>query len=383
MDSLSKTIQRTLELQPYWSTYSYQDRFNSPELTERGGLVKNIGPDRLIELINQKEIANKSSYKNWDSNGSNGSGNIARVPWFRLFDTEYSSGAQDGFYLTFLFNFLGNHMCLSLNQASTSGDAMIPLLEKEISQRVEWARDVVGKDFLSKDGLSDVINLDVKKGQLGYAYALTNITSFVYEIDRVPEEEVIINDINYLLTGLDNIYKALDSGEILPGEYEAELEVEVAETEKGGARKNKGPSGKKGGQGYNANAKERKAIDMRAMEVSIEHYESQGWKVKDVSKKYGGGRDLDVSKNGEKKFVEVKGTTTKNPASVQLTPNEVKHSMKYPENSVLLIVGDIKWEDRKNLLCTGGKIIEIFPWTTNFKDKNLKPIKFKYEINDK
>lgn len=380
MESLNDVIQRTLELQPYWESYNYKERFKSPELTERGGLVKNLGPNRIIELLKENKVAANSSYENWNSNGSNGSGNIARVPWFRLYEADYSSGAQDGFYITFLFNFYGKQMYLSLNQASTSGDAMIPLLEKEITQRVDWARNVVGNDFLSKENLLDSINLDVKKGQLGYAYALTNITSFAYEINNIPDEEVIIEDINYLLTGLDNIYKSLDSGAILPGEYEAQLEMEVTQTEKGGARSNKKSRNRKKGQGYNPNAKERKANDTRAMEVATDYYTSQGWKVKDVSKKYGGGRDLDISKNGDKRYVEVKGTTTEDPASVQLTPNEVKNSMKFPNNSVLLIVGDIQWEDRKNLLCVGGKVIEIFPWTTSFEDKNLTPIKFKYEI---
>ena len=107
-----------------------------------------------------------------------------------------------------------------------------------------------------------------------------------------------------------------------------------------------------------------------------EYFRSLGWSVKDVSKKYGGGRDLDCKKDGVEKVVEVKSTTTKNPSSVSLTKNEVNKSREDPTKSVLLIVSGIEWVDRANLKLEGGEVKEIYPWTID--DEKLQPEKYKY-----
>ena len=137
MDNLPQLMNRILELQPSWHRYTSTERFQSEEIIERGNLVTKEAPKLLDSLVSNKKICSKSIYNNWKSNGSNGSGNIAKIPWFRLYEPDFSSSAQDGFYITFLFNSYGKAAYLTLNQASTKGESMIALSDKEVLEIVK------------------------------------------------------------------------------------------------------------------------------------------------------------------------------------------------------------------------------------------------------
>lgn len=84
-----------------------------------------------------------------------------------------------------------------------------------------------------------------------------------------------------------------------------------------------------------------RAVERRAVEVTTEHLESQGWSVQDVGlvESY----DLDCARSQESLHVEVKGTSGLG-AAVSLTVNEVEHARDGFPDVALAIVSSIRVE---------------------------------------
>ncbi len=223
MDKLQNLLQEVISIQPSYgnfATHQQKERNSSPEMIRRRDLVINSGPENIKEYINQKSIAQNSPFKEWSCVGSNGVTNSAEIPWMRIFVEKYSDSPQRGFYLTLLFNALGSGVYLTLNQGSTKGKDSFSKLDPEIvDQRVNWAKKIVGTEFLNDRGF-EKINLESRRSQLGEAYAATDIASFFYGDGEVPSDEVILEDINFLIQGLDSIYLAIENGAVIPGVFE-------------------------------------------------------------------------------------------------------------------------------------------------------------------
>ena len=106
MTLLAEIFQEIISIQPSFDKFnSSKERNNSPEMQRRRELSVKLGPDKLNSLIGEKLIGNSKNYSGWECVGSNGITNAAEIPWIRIFLEEYSPSPQNGFYLTFLFNF--------------------------------------------------------------------------------------------------------------------------------------------------------------------------------------------------------------------------------------------------------------------------------------
>ena len=135
------------------------------------------------------------------------------------------------------------------------------------------------------------------------------------------------------------------------------------------------------GQGVVIDPKRRKAIELRAMEVAIDHYEKLGFTVENTSmaKPY----DLVCSLPGVTRRVEVKGTTSDG-KSVLLTINEV--------TSAHNIKGEAYWTDLfilhsistaefiKSGAANGGIMRKIENWKP--RSTSLDPIAYRYTIDE-
>ena len=90
---------------------------------------------------------------------------------------------------------------------------------------------------------------------------------------------------------------------------------------------------------------EKKAIELRAMDVVATHYRDRGWSIEDTSKSNpeGSGTPFDfrITKGDKKKYVEVKGAS-KRRERVTLTANEVQHARDHSSQSVLVVVSGIR-----------------------------------------
>jgi ribosomal protein L37AE/L43A len=132
------------------------------------------------------------------------------------------------------------------------------------------------------------------------------------------------------------------------------------------------------GQGFGLSHAERRVVELRAMQVARTLYESAGWEVTDQS--LSNPFDLLATKNGTKRFIEVKGTIGDG-FSVIITQGEVKHVSCNPENSALVVVSRINLTLIDGVLEANGGIVSTHkdPWL--IVDKNLSPTQYCYQLN--
>jgi hypothetical protein len=114
-------------------------------------------------------------------------------------------------------------------------------------------------------------------------------------------------------------------------------------------------------QGFRESFKERRVIELRAMEAATEHLTSAGWEVEDVSatRSY----DLHACRGADELHVEVKGTTGDGTA-VLLTPNEVALARDKHPATALVVVSDVALTeaDDGSPQAEGGSLAMIEPW---------------------
>lgn len=124
-----------------------------------------------------------------------------------------------------------------------------------------------------------------------------------------------------------------------------------------------------GGQGFVTSPEYRKAIELHAMRLALEHY-SRAWpEVQDVSATEP--FDLLCLGNGRQLRVEVKGTASSGEC-VLLTRNEVRHARTYRGQIALFLVSHVEIDSSG--AARGGRIVQFEPWDI---DRNrLEPIAY-------
>lgn len=163
---------------------------------------------------------------------------------------------------------------------------------------------------------------------------------------------------------------AADNGTKLPDAAQRETQLKARVDQSG-----------RTGQGVVIDPKRRKAIELRAMEVAIDHYEGLGFTVENTSmaKPY----DLVCRLSEATRRVEVKGTTS-NGVSVFLTINEVTSANNVDGEAYstdLFILHSISTaEFAKSGAANGGIMRKIENWRP--RPAALDPIAFKYTIDD-
>ena len=133
------------------------------------------------------------------------------------------------------------------------------------------------------------------------------------------------------------------------------------------------------GQGFRLSSKERKAIEIYAMNFVIKKYKKQNWKIIDVSARRDKGYDLYLKKDDKVLLCEVKGTSGSG-NKVNLTKNEVLAAKNNYPNSMLCIVSGIFLDRSKNPpLASLGKLTEINPWKID--ENKLESLTYFYHLN--
>jgi hypothetical protein len=134
------------------------------------------------------------------------------------------------------------------------------------------------------------------------------------------------------------------------------------------------------GRGYSSRLSpaERKAIELRGMDLAIAHFESLGFDVDDVSSNQS--YDLRCTSDETHIDVEVKGTTTSGEV-VLLTANEVQHALSSYPNTALAIVQGIVLDRSGATPSARGGLLEVrSPWRP--LDTDLRPIAYRYQPTD-
>jgi ribosomal protein L37AE/L43A len=135
-----------------------------------------------------------------------------------------------------------------------------------------------------------------------------------------------------------------------------------------------------GGQGFGLSAEQRRAVELRAMQLTRGLYERDGWSLKDTSSV--SPYDFYAEKGAERRFIEVKGTTGAGD-SVMLTASEVQHAREHQQETALVIVSDVRVEavDGEWHADAGHIACHCYPWTP--EDNRLSPTEYRYDVRDK
>jgi hypothetical protein len=126
------------------------------------------------------------------------------------------------------------------------------------------------------------------------------------------------------------------------------------------------------GQGYSLSPKERRFIEVTAMNRAREHFIGRGYDVEDVHKDQH--YDLKCRKGEKEVLVEVKGTTGTG-RSLLLTGCEVDFARKHSSRMALMIVHSINLKKKRSK--SNGSCVVIQPW--NVEDGRLEPRSYAYE----
>jgi hypothetical protein len=187
--TLSGYLQRVLELQSFYSLGV------NPEMQERALIVRDLGVVQIRELL-----ADIDTSKKLKVNGSGGIGGNAVVPWIRISDPAKSTSAQNGWYLVFLFAADGSTVALTLNQGVTNKKAT------EIVESVAASRAMLKShsypEVQTSSEPKESFDLRAPGNKLAKLYQAGNIEAFVYEKGSIPADDIVLNDIRYLLDRL-------------------------------------------------------------------------------------------------------------------------------------------------------------------------------------
>lgn len=302
--------------------------------------------------------------------GKDAAGSKAQVPWTRVASASRSPKATKGWYIVYLFSADGERVYLSLMQYTSvwiGGDSK-PRDPKQLQRGRDWARRHLGPEA---DGRPDLLTSIALSARTGTAknYEPGTVVALEYRRDAMPGPEVLRDDLLYMARLLARVYKALDTTEHVPGDTPLEVIEARDDAARAAGRRNEYQKG----QGRRP-ADERLALEEHSVRLATEHFEAQGWKVKDVGKTHP--YDLRLTRGDEKLHVEVKGTTSDG-SEVNLTSGEVKAQRKFAPNNALVIVHSIELDrSTKPVTATGGVIRCIQPWS--IEDEDLRVVSYTY-----
>lgn len=131
---------------------------------------------------------------------------------------------------------------------------------------------------------------------------------------------------------------------------------------------------KRGAQGFLQDAAVRQAIELRAVDLAIEHYRAlRAESIEILGKPY----DLRVKLDGVERHVEVKGSSAEVDA-VLLTRNEVRHAREFAPVD-LILVESIRYDRIDGEVSTsGGKVTFWSDWTP--ADEDLEAQEYRYRL---
>jgi len=194
--SFRALLSSVLELQLAWTAE------NSPEMQQRGQLIRSAGPRALEQLL--PEHGTYSFHPSIE--GSDGAGSKARVPWIRIYSKEHSPYATTGWYVVFLFAADGSRVYLSLISGTTHWrDGHIWHRSADyLRERVQWARERLG--ISASDRLLELIDLR-DAGRLGEQYERGSVVAYWYDAEHLPDDSTFAVDISMMLGLLERLYE--------------------------------------------------------------------------------------------------------------------------------------------------------------------------------
>lgn len=230
------------ELDEVW--WNVLDEQNPPDIENIGYVITQIGneieamnknkletitkEDKLYKLTNEDfPNALESTIKDFKfSNdylfkGSAGQGNRTLCPWGVILDPRISTTPQEGFYPAYLFDNDGKRVYLSLNQGATSveksNNNSIPQTKKALEEQANNFRNIlkINGPLLFNKYSTD--NIRLANPKMCEYYEKGNICSITYNIEKLPLDDQIRND----LEGILKLFNILIANEGYPETFDS------------------------------------------------------------------------------------------------------------------------------------------------------------------
>jgi hypothetical protein len=353
------TLRRICELQPLYSSD------NTLEMMERGQLIRQELAESIRKLREPLARALGPYGDDFFVEGSDGIGRKTELAWTRFCSKRMSPRPTDGFYVVLHFSTDGSGVNIAVGCSSSrfhnGYSIVLPL--KDLDKRCEWARQIVLEDRGSLEPFTDSNDFGARAKlpkSFERACALVKKIGFNDINDGVIERHLI-----EAAEMLHAIYAAQHHGRELSPADQTELDILDITRPASNARR---------GQGFGLSAKERRAVELRAMDIVEDWLRSQGYKVNNTAatKPY----DFKASKGDEILFVEVKGTTSDSAEAILMTHGEVALHREEKGRTALMIVTAIRLrKDKENPEAFSGTLEALIGW--NIDEWLLNPTAFR------
>jgi hypothetical protein len=347
---LKPSIAEVLQLQTQYTST------NSPEMRRRGELIRNVLPRALRDRISAFEPLFTKAGFSLEIEGSDGKGLKNASAWVRMFDPLMSPSATNGWYVVLHFSLSGDLMYLNIGCGATTlkDGSLYNIPVEQLDRRIAWAKSIAKQADFPIHRFSDKVELHGNSLSRQFERAIAYAKS--YRVDDF-EEDSFIADVSVLCALLIRIYEedrvGKDPARSQPEIQEAVLQIQEAIRPRQGSGY---------GQGKGLSASERKAVELRAMEVTREWLRSTGFsEIRDVSSKES--FDFTGYKNGVTWLIEVKGTTSRTADAFLLTAAELEVHRSNQGATVLALVSNITLlKDEQGPSATGGQAEVHLPW---------------------
>ncbi|MER7412604.1 MrcB family domain-containing protein [Streptomyces cacaoi] len=359
MDDL---LGKVLDLQPSWTAA------NTEAMQERGLIIRQQLPDLLRDDSAQLSDLLGVDLGDFGVEGRDGTGLKSEIPWVRVFGREQSPSSTTGWYVVYLFSASGQRVYLSLNQGTTiwTGGVFKARRLQDLRARVHWAQPLLAEATAARSDLHRTIDLEART-PLGRGYGPGNVLSIAYERHHLPSQEILSEDLRFMMRLLRILYEAERLAPYIPGDPTPEVvEAEESAAKTAGRRSRGGAGQRRAGQGFMLTSSERRAIERHSVHMATEHFQTQGWTVKDVGDKES--FDLLLAMGERHMRVEVKGTTSAG-TEVILTRAEVEKQRKYYPDNALVVVHSIELDRTGTEPTTSGGVLHCTtPWVVDEED---------------
>lgn len=353
------TLRRICELQPKYSSE------NTPEMQERGRLVRQVLVEDIRGLREPLARALGPFGHDFFVEGSDGIGRKTELAWTRFCSAEMSPRPTAGFYVVLHFSTDGSGVNIAVGCSSSrfhnGYSIVLPL--KDLDKRCEWARQVVFEDRGSLEPFTDSNDFGAR-AKLPKSFERASALVKKIDFDDIEDDVVELHLIE-AAEMLHSIYAAQRQGRELSPADQTELDFIDITRPASNARK---------GQGFGLNAKERRAVELHAMDIVEDWLRSRGYKPSNTAatKPY----DFEAKKGDETLLVEVKGTTSDSADSIAMTHGEVALHRREKGRTALMIVTGIRLrKDEKQPKASGGTLEALVGW--NIDEWLLQPTAFR------
>ncbi|MDY0277850.1 MAG: DUF3578 domain-containing protein [Acholeplasma sp.] len=134
--------------------------------------------------------------------GSVGQGNLSQVPWFGVFNRQVTDSATYGVYIVYLFSIERDKIYLTLNQGFTN---FKDLFKRNKYTYIRKTADYLSSEMKLQGFDKGIINLGNDLSNLAKGYEYGTIVFKEYDINMMPDDNILFNDLNDLLIEYDEL----------------------------------------------------------------------------------------------------------------------------------------------------------------------------------